>query len=154
MANTSILAAFERMWFHVVTKLGGKSDIDHIHDEMYYTEEEIDLKLSEVNTSITNIKNGTTTVKNAENADVATLAINAEKDGNGNVIVSTYETKSDAETKLDNAIAYIDQGLNEKANATHIHAISDITNLQEKLDALESLDGKASVQLITWEAND
>lgn len=31
MANTSILAAFERMWQHVVASLGNKSDIIHIH---------------------------------------------------------------------------------------------------------------------------
>lgn len=31
MANTSILAAFERMWQHVVAALGNKSDITHSH---------------------------------------------------------------------------------------------------------------------------
>lgn len=46
MANTSILAAFERMWQHVVAALGNKSDISHTHDDKYYTESEIDSKLS------------------------------------------------------------------------------------------------------------
>jgi len=32
MANTSILAAFERMWQHVVTALSNKSDTNHSHD--------------------------------------------------------------------------------------------------------------------------
>lgn len=31
MANQSILAAFERMWQHVVAALGSKSDISHNH---------------------------------------------------------------------------------------------------------------------------
>lgn len=31
MANTSILAAFERMWAHVVTKLSEKADNEHTH---------------------------------------------------------------------------------------------------------------------------
>lgn len=31
MSNTSIKAAFERMWLHVVTALGGKSDTTHTH---------------------------------------------------------------------------------------------------------------------------
>ena len=31
MANTSILAAFERMWQHVVAALSNKSDKGHIH---------------------------------------------------------------------------------------------------------------------------
>lgn len=52
MANTSILAAFERMWQHVVAALGNKSDISHNHDDKYYTETEIDSKLaSKANTS-------------------------------------------------------------------------------------------------------
>lgn len=46
MANTSILAAFERMWQHVVAALGNKSDINHSHDDMYCTEIEVDSKLS------------------------------------------------------------------------------------------------------------
>ena len=32
MANTSILAAFERMWLHVLAALGGKADTNHTHN--------------------------------------------------------------------------------------------------------------------------
>ena len=32
MANTSILAAFERMWQHVVAVVGNKADVTHTHD--------------------------------------------------------------------------------------------------------------------------
>lgn len=46
MANTSIFNAFERMWQHIVAALGNKSDIDHNHDNRYYTESEINTKLS------------------------------------------------------------------------------------------------------------
>ena len=35
MANPSILAAFERMWFHITATLGKKSDLDHTHDDLY-----------------------------------------------------------------------------------------------------------------------
>lgn len=45
MANTSILAAFERMWQHIVVALSSKSDKDHTHDD-YYTVSDIDSKLS------------------------------------------------------------------------------------------------------------
>lgn len=37
MANTSILAAFERMWQHIVAALGDKSDISHIHSDATQT---------------------------------------------------------------------------------------------------------------------
>ena len=55
MANTSIKAAFERMWQHVVAQLGNKADKNHTHDyaatshnhdDKYYTEAEINTKLS------------------------------------------------------------------------------------------------------------
>lgn len=48
MANTSIFAAFERMWQHVVALAGGKADSGHTHDDMYYTEAEIDDMLQDV----------------------------------------------------------------------------------------------------------
>lgn len=52
MANTSIFAAFERMWQHILSKLGNKSDVGHNHDNMYYTEAEVDTKVSDLNTLI------------------------------------------------------------------------------------------------------
>lgn len=52
MANTSILAAFERLWYHVVIALNNKSDISHTHDDRYYTETEIDDTLSPINDKI------------------------------------------------------------------------------------------------------
>lgn len=114
MTNTSIKDAFERMWQHVIAKLGDKANIDHNHNEMYYTESEVDSKLLAVNTNITNITNGNIIVKEAEhsmNADSATTAnsatsaTKATQDGSGNVIVETYETKSDALAKLAEVIA-------------------------------------------------
>ncbi len=44
MANKSILAAFERMWNHIVAALGNKSDVDHSHSE-FYLKEDHDLTL-------------------------------------------------------------------------------------------------------------
>lgn len=34
MANTSIYAAFERMWQHIVAALGDKSNVNHTHNEL------------------------------------------------------------------------------------------------------------------------
>lgn len=120
-------------------KLSKKSDVSHKHNDVYYTETEIDTKLSTINESITNIENGTTVVKNAQNAvsansanesnhavsaDSATTATSATKatqDANGNVITSTYETKSAANAKLTEAKEYTDTVASGKANASHNH---------------------------------
>lgn len=121
MANTSILAAFERMWQHVVAGFGNKADVDHSHDDRYYTETEIDSKISTVNTSINNITGGTTKVGNATSADTATSATSATKatkDASGNVITDTYETKSDASAKLNEAKEYTNTKTSNLASTT------------------------------------
>lgn len=64
MTNNSIKAAFQRFWEHVVARLDDKADVNHTHDyadsvhnhdDIYYTESEIDAKLSEVSESIDNL---------------------------------------------------------------------------------------------------
>ena len=151
---------------HATDLAAGKSDIGHTHDDLYYTELEINSKLSEVNTSITNITSGTTVVKKAEyatsagtattadsatnashatnadkattadsatnathatnadkatTADSATNATKATQDGSGNVITSTYETKSDASAKLTEAKTYTDTVAAGKSDTGHNH---------------------------------
>ena len=114
----------------------GKSDASHTHDSRYYTETEIDSKISAINTSIGNITGGTTVVKEAEHADsadeathatsadtatTAGSATKATQDGNGKNIASTYETKTDASSKLSEAKSYTDTIAGGKADAVHDH---------------------------------
>lgn len=67
---------------------------------------------------INNIKSGNIVVKESEHsatsdsattANSATSATKAVQDGNGKVISSTYETKTDAQSKLDEAKSYTDE---------------------------------------------
>lgn len=46
MANQSIYTAFETMWQHIVAKVGTKADLNHNHDDLYYTEVEMDTALN------------------------------------------------------------------------------------------------------------
>ena len=160
----------------------GASVEGHTHDDIYYTEFEIDEKVAEINDSVSNvvtgIEDGSIVAKMAEYATFSNSAIfasksddaqRAEKDALSNVITSTYETKTDAVAKLEEAKAYADEIKNEllngaggvydtlgelgnlidenagtidalreiasgKADVSHSHAISDITNLQATLD--------------------
>ena len=57
----------------------------------------------------------------AVSADNATSATKATQDGNGKVISSTYETKTDATAKLTEAKAYTDTIASGKADAEHNH---------------------------------
>lgn len=69
MANTSIYAAFERMWQHVVAALGNKSDVNHNHDDVYYTESEIDAMIEDVGSITINLEGSTEGDANTINAD-------------------------------------------------------------------------------------
>lgn len=125
------------------------------------------------NTFKGNLTGNASSATTATTATSATSATKATQDGSGNVITSTYETKTAANSKLDEAKAYADTAattvkndllngagaaydtLKElgdlidtntdaiealekvasgKANASHTHAISDVTNLQTVLD--------------------
>ena len=52
MANTSILAAFERMWSYITVALNNKSDTTHLHDDTYYTKSEIDEKIDDAGSQV------------------------------------------------------------------------------------------------------
>lgn len=52
MKNSSIYAAFERMWQHVVALVGSKANIDHAHDDTYYTEAEVDAIIAPIDASL------------------------------------------------------------------------------------------------------
>ena len=76
----------------------GKADLSHTHDDRYYTETEIDSKISTVNASISNITNGTTVVKNAEHAtsaDSATTATTATSANSATVASKLGSTSAD-----------------------------------------------------------
>ena len=117
MANTSIKAAFERMWQHVITKIEEKADIDHTHD---------------VVASATHA----TTADSATKATTASSATKATQDASGSVITTTYETKSDAAAKLTAAKSYTDSEIAEwvgdKTVAAQIStAVSEKANVSD-----------------------
>lgn len=152
------------------TEVAKKANSSHTHDDRYYTETEIDSKLSTINTSITNITSGTIVVKEAEhatNADEATHATSADsattatsatkatQDGNGKVISSTYETKTDASVKLTEAKSYADSVATTAATkvkndllngaGTAYDTLKELGDLIDtNVDAIEALETVAS----------
>lgn len=147
----------------IADAVSDKASSSHNHDSRYYTETEIDNKIATVNTSISNITNGTTKVAqstHADSADSATTATTASsatkatQDGNGKVISSTYETKTDASSKLSEAKAYADSvGATVKNDllngaGTAYDTLKELGDLivdnQDAIDALEEIaSGKA-----------
>ena len=86
------------------TEVAKKADKTHSHNDLYYTETEIDSKLSEINTSITNITSGTTPVKEAQHATSADAATNAGHATSADSATSAnHATSADSATNATNA---------------------------------------------------
>lgn len=152
MANTSIYAAFERMWQHVVTRLSDKADINHAHDEYATVEDfnefgtEVGTSFIEIGDAIEDIIDGTTPVAKATHsstADSATTATKATQDAKGNVIDTTYATNASVNQIATNAQSYIDEAINTlAANVAYIDENDNETvTLSVDLDVLASLIG-------------
>lgn len=141
----------------------GAATSSHTHDDRYYTEAEIDSKvstintsISNVNTSIANITSGTTVIKEAEhalsadNATNATSATKATQDGNGKVISSTYETKTDASAKLTEAKSYADSAAATAANTVKNDLLNNAGSAYDTLKELGDLidDNKDAIDAL------
>lgn len=132
--------------------IDGKAEKNHSHNDVYYTETEIDTKLSEVNTSITNITNGNIVVKEAEHAtsadksthsSTADSSVKATQDGSGNVITDTYEIKSDAQSKLEEAKSYTDTAIANLVNSAPetLDTLGELaTAFNENKEVVDALD--------------
>lgn len=137
-----------------------------------YTKAEVDSKVSAINTSIGEIKDGDVVVAEAEHAETADTATNAghattadtaasctgnaatatsatkaTQDGNGKNIASTYETKTDATAKLTAAKSYTDTEIAKLINASDDGVLNSITELADAIEtnqgAIEALNSIA-----------
>ena len=98
-------------------------------------------------------------VGDANHAATADSATKATQDGNGNVISSTYETKTDAQTKFDNAKAYVDNALADKSDSNHNHddmyyTESEIDGFLGQLAASQSDVAEYAINRATSNAKD
>lgn len=150
MANTSLIAAFERMWQHVVAALGSKSDVSHIHDDRYYTETEIDAKFEAIPTPDVSGQINTHNTNTSAHADIRQKIDSVEAsipDALSDLTAdSTHRTVTDTEKATWNAksdfsgnyndltnkpsipsiaglatTSYVDEGLAGKSDTTHNH---------------------------------
>ena len=143
------------------------SPLVHTHDDLYYTETEVDellLDLKDGNTVVAKADEATHATNadkatNAEHSDEATHAINADnainaenatkatQDASGNVITDTYETKTDANAKLQEAKEYADTAATTVKNdllngaGEAYDTLKELgTLIDENLDAIEALE--------------
>lgn len=122
------------------SKLGGKSNVGHNHDERYYTETEIDAKVNNINSQINSLIGFTATIVNSLPATgevgVMYLKLNTSASVEGNIydeyiwVNNKFEKIGSTETTVDLS-GYVTQTemntqLANKANINHSHLSRDI----------------------------
>lgn len=128
----------------VDSKLGGKSNVGHNHDERYYTETEIDAKVNNINSQINSLIGFTATIVTSLPATgevgVMYLKLNTSASVEGNIydeyiwVNNKFEKIGSTETTVDLS-GYVTQTemntqLANKANTNHSHT-SDSIDLEE-----------------------
>lgn len=126
------------------SKLGGKSNVGHNHDERYYTETEIDAKVNNINSQINSLIGFTATIVNSlpstGEVGVMYLKLNTSASVEGNIydeyiwVNNKFEKIGSTETTVDLS-GYVTQTemntqLANKANTNHSHT-SDSIDLEE-----------------------
>lgn len=124
----------------VDSKLGGKSNVGHNHDERYYTETEIDAKVNNINSQINSLIGFTATIVNSlpstGEVGVMYLKLNTSSSVEGNVydeyiwVNNKFEKIGSTETTVDLS-GYVTQTemntqLANKANTNHSHTSDSI----------------------------
>lgn len=122
------------------SKLGGKSNVGHNHDERYYTETEIDAKVNNINSQINSLIGFTATIVNSlpstGEVGVMYLKLNTSDSVEGNIydeyiwVNNKFEKIGSTETTVDLS-GYVTQTemntqLANKANINHGHLSRDI----------------------------
>lgn len=129
------------------SKLGGKSNVGHNHDERYYTETEIDAKVNNINSQINSLIGFTATIVNSlpstGEVGVMYLKLNTSASVEGNIydeyiwVNNKFEKIGSTETTVDLS-GYVTQTemntqLANKANVNHSHT-SDSIGLDQDSD--------------------
>lgn len=132
------------------SKLGGKSNVGHNHDERYYTETEIDVKVNNINSQINSLIGFTATIVNSlpstGEVGVMYLKLNTSASVEGNVydeyiwVNNKFEKIGSTETTVDLS-GYVTQTemntqLANKANVNHSHTSDSIGLDQDSNDGM------------------
>lgn len=154
------------------SKLSGKSNVGHNHDERYYTETEIDAKVNNINSQINSLIGFTATIVNSlpstGEVGVMYLKLNTSDSVEGNIydeyiwVNNKFEKIGSTETTVDLS-GYVTQTemttrLANKANTNHTHDISSLPDETDMLGHMEydfytALDTKANKTTATTSAN-
>lgn len=142
--------------YATIEQLGSKADAEHSHDDLYYTESEVDTLLSSKSDST---HNHDSTYDAKGSADSALASAKEYTDSAVSVLANAshthddlYYTESEINTKIDEINTSISTSTTE---AKSYADTGDATTLESsKTYTDNAVAQKTQVQIITWEADD
>lgn len=149
MANSSILAAFERMWQHIAVALNNKSDANHSHGDIYAAKDEL--------TAVSNLVGDTSVssqiskaIENKSDDDHTHTAEEVGADPVGSAGNALTESKQYTDTKISDLI---------NSAPTTLDTLGEIAEaMAENADVVEALEQaiglKATVADLTAHKSD
>lgn len=138
--------------YATIEQLESKADSEHSHDDLYYTESEVDTLLSSKADSTHNHDSAYDTKGSAETA-LASAKEYTDSAVSGLASAShTHDDRYYTESEIDTKIDTINTSLSSKLDSS---ALSNYSTTEESQDYTDNaVAQKSQVQIITWEADD
>lgn len=140
--------------YATIEQLNNKANVDHNHNEVYYTKTDIDIALENKASSTHNheiddvnrLQNILDNKASQNDLDALENIVNGKSD-------ILHQHNIEDINELQPVLDTLGQNISIKANIQHSHDFSDITNLQPSLNEIEeAVSQKSQVQIITSNA--
>ena len=138
--------------YATVEQLNAKADLEHNHDDLYYTESEVDTLLSSKSNSNHNHDSDYDTKGSADSALVSAKEYTDSAVSGLSSASHTHDDRYYTESEIDTKIDTINTSLSSKLDSS---ALSNYSTTEESQDYTDNaVAQKSQVQIITWEADD
>lgn len=138
--------------YATIEQLGSKADAEHSHDDLYYTESEVDTLLSSKSDSTHNHDSAYDTKGSADSALASAKEYTDTKVTGFASASHTHDDRYYTESEIDTKIDAINASLNGKLDSSVLSNYSTTEESQTYTD--NAVTQKTQVQIITWEADD
>ena len=138
--------------YATIEQLANKADAKHNHDDVYYTESEVDTLLSSKSDTT---HNHDSDYDKKGSADSALASAKEYTDSAVSGLASASHSHDDTyytESEIDQKIDVVNESINSKLDSSVISNYSTTEESQAYIDS--AVAQKSQVQIITWEADD
>ena len=149
-AHADIREAIDSIGSNIDSKLSGKADANHNHNDIYYTETEIDEKIDALNSAVSNKADAN---HNHDNLYCTEAKVDEKIEALNNIVSGKADSSHDhnnlyyTEAEIDEKIDALNTAISGKADSSHDHdnVYYTETEIDEKIELLNNaISGKAN----------